>query len=181
MLDALGLTVVNEYASDKYLTMNLHRTVSGATLNRGRIPAFTVEIGGQRTVNLDYVQAVVIGLRNVMRWAGMLPGEPEPLPDVPVIRPGYPLRRTTHPRVPEACLAYHVVKPGDRLQAGDPVALMVDIHGRPVGGDDGLLRTRHDGFVIGLFPGLAFYPNEAIIGLAVRDDNPMIIPLPDGG
>lgn len=179
MLDALGLTVVNEYGSARYLKSNLHRSVSGATLNRARIPAVTIEIGGQHTVNDTHVQAVVAGIRNVMRWAGMLPGPAEPLPDVPVIKPGYPVRRTAHPRVPEACIIHHMVQPGDAIRAGDPVARMVDIFGRPVGTRDGLLRTELDGFVIGTFPGIAFYPNEAILGLAIRDHSDMVSQAPD--
>jgi len=179
MLDALGLTVVNEYPSDKYLKSNLHRSVSGSALNRARIPAVTIEIGGQRTVNTLYVEAVMAGIRNVMRWAGMLPGPLEPMPDVPVIKPGFPVRRTTHPHVSQACLVHYLVEPGDRLEAGDPVARMVDIYGQPLGPDGGLLRTNSDGFVLGLFPRMAFYANEPIIGLAVRDDSDLVIQFPD--
>jgi predicted deacylase len=178
MLDALGLTVVNEYVSDEYLKLNLHRSVSGAALNTARIPAFTVEIGGQKVVNSEAVRAVAVGIRNVMRWAGMLPGPAEPITGVTVIDPGYPVRRMTHPRVPQSCIVHHLVQPGDRVQAGDPVARMVDIYGRPAGPDDGLLRTDYDGFVMGLFPGMAFYPNDSIIGLAVRDDSELLLPVP---
>lgn len=179
MLDALGLTVINEYASNRYMEMDLHRSVSGAALNRARIPAITIEIGGQQAVHQQHVQAVVTGIRNVMRWAGMLPGPAEPLPPVPVIRPGYPVRRTIHPRVPYACIVHHLVQPGDLVQAGDPVARMVDIYGRPLGPEGGVLRTRFEGFVIGLFPGIAFYPNDAIIGLAIRDSSEqLVVPAP---
>lgn len=179
LLKALGLTVVNEYSPDKYLESNLHRSTSGAALNRARVPAITIEIGGQRTVNTLHVKAVATGIRNVMRWAGMLPGSPEPMPDVPIIDPGFPVRRTTHPRVTQACLLHLLVQPGDHVQAGDPVARMVDIYGRPVGPDNGLLHSEHDGFVIGLYAGMAFYPNDAFIGLAIRDDNDLVLPIPD--
>jgi predicted deacylase len=179
MLDALGLTTINEYPSDKYLKSNLHRSVSGSALNRARIPAITIEIGGERTVNSLHVQAVITGIRNVMRWAGMLPGPAEPMPNVPVIKPGYSVRRTTHPYVSQACIVHYLVQPGDKLQAGDPVARMVDIYGRPMGTDSGILRTSFDGFVLGLFPRIAFYPNEAIMGLAVRDDSELVIQLPE--
>jgi uncharacterized protein len=179
MLKALGLTVVNEYSPDKYLESNLHRSTSGATLNRARIPAITIEVGGQRTVNLQHVKAVATGIRNVMRWAGMLPGAPEPMPDVPIVDPGYPVRRTSHPRVSRACLLHLLVQPGDRVHVGDPLARMVDIYGRPVGENDGLLRSENEGFVIGLYAGMAFYPNDAFLGLAIRDDNEMVLPMPD--
>lgn len=178
MLSALGLTIINEYSPNKYLESNLHRSVSGATLNRARIPAITIEIGGQRVVNVAHVQAVMVGLRNVMRWAKMLPGEPEPMPEIKRITPGYPIRRTTHPRVPVACIVQYLVQPGDSVRAGDPVARMVDIYGRPTGADQGLLRTEYDGFVIGLYTGIAFYPNDTILGLAIRDDNEQVLPIP---
>jgi uncharacterized protein len=178
MLDALGLSIVNEYASDKYLDMDLHRSVSGATLNRARIPAVTIEVGGFRQVNQRHVQASVVGIRNVMRWAGMLPGAREPMPDIPLIAPGYPVRRATHPRVPVACIIHRLVEPGDEVQPGDPVARMVDIVGRPVGTKDGLLCSEHHGFVIGTFSGIAFYPNEAVFGMAIRDHNGLVKPIP---
>ncbi len=177
MLDALGLTIVNEYASERYLEMNLHRSVSGSALNRARIPAVTIEIGGQRAVTPLHVQAVVTGIRNVMRWAGMLSDSRESMPDVPVVDLGYPVRRTTHPRVPNACLIHFLVQPGEIVHEGDPVARMVDIYGRSIGPGDGLLRVDHDGFIIGLFPGITCYPNDAIMGLAIRDTNSLIIPV----
>lgn len=175
MLAALGLTVVNEYVSDEYVKMNLHRSVSGATLNTGRIPAVTIEIGGQRTVNRAHVHAVAAGIRNVLRWAGMLPGDPEPIREVPVIDLGYPVHRTTHPRVPQACLVHYLLRPGERFHEGDALARLVDVFGRPVGSGDGLLRADQDGFVLGLFPGMAFYPNDSIMGLAVRDTHERVI------
>ncbi|MBN2306067.1 MAG: succinylglutamate desuccinylase/aspartoacylase family protein [Anaerolineae bacterium] len=175
MLDALGLTVVNEYPSAEYLKLNLHRTVSGATLNAARIPAATIEIGGQHAFNGANITAVTSSIRNMMRWGGMLPGPPEPVEHIPIFRPGYPLQRTTHPRAPTACIVQHVVQPGDQVQAGDPVAHLADIYGRPVGTPDGLLRTEQAGIVLGFFPGIAFYPNDSILGMAVRGTDNMVI------
>lgn len=179
MLQALGLTVINEYVSAEYLKMNLHRSVSGSALNTARIPAVTIELGGQKVVNIASVRAAAAAIRNVMRWAGMLSDDPEPITGVPVVNLGYPVRRMTHPRVPTACIVHHMVQPGDRVRAGDPVARMVDIFGRPIGIDNGLLRTNYDGFVMGLFPGAAFYPNEPIMGLAVQDNSKLVLSVSD--
>src|SRR5712692_718455 len=79
MLSAFGHTIINEFASSEYLKLNLHRSVSGAALNAGHIPAFTAELGGYMTVDQDIVKAAVTGIRNVLRWAGMLDGAPEPI------------------------------------------------------------------------------------------------------
>lgn len=177
MVAALGLTVINEYVSSDYLKLNLHRSVSGSTLNTARIPAVTIEIGGQRAVNMQHVAGLVSSIRNMMRWAGMLPGPSETVEGFPVIDLGYTVRRTTHPRVTHACIIEHLVQPGDLVAAGTPLARMRDIYGRPVGPHDGLLSTEYDGFIMGMFPGIAFYPNEAVYGLAIRDDGDMVIRL----
>jgi len=178
MLAALGFTIINEFVSDEYLRLNLHRSVSGAALNTARIPAITVELGGQKVMNTHSVSAAVSGIRNILRWAGMLPGPAESITGIPVIDPGYPVRRMQHPRVPEACIVHPLVQPGDWVKAGDPVARMVDIYGRPVGSKHGALCSDFGGFVLGLYPGMAFYPNEAIMGLAVPDNNDMVLPVP---
>lgn len=173
MLRAMGLTVVHEYVSGQYLKLHLHRSVSGAALNTARIPAVTVELGGQRIVNVKHVRAAAAGIRNVMRWAKMLPEPYEPIREVPVLDLGYPVRRMQHPRVSQSCIVHHLVQPGQRVRRGDVVARAVDIFGRPIEGN-GLLRTEFDGFVLGLYPNLAHYPNEAVMGLAVRDDSSLV-------
>ena len=177
MLQAMGLTVVQEYVSEQYLKLPLHRSGSGAALNTARIPAVTVELGGQHVANVRHVRAAAAGIRNVMRWAKMLPEPYEPIHEVPVIDLGYPVRRMQHPRVSGACIVHHLVQPGARVRRGEPVARAVDIFGRPLEGD-GLLRTEFDGFVLGLYPNLAHYPNEAVMGLAVRDDGNLVQQVP---
>ncbi len=177
MVAALGLTVVREYRSEQYLDLNLHRSLSGATLNTARIPAITLELGGQNAVNQAHVEAALAGIRNVLRWAGMLPGPREPVTGVPVIDPGYAVRRVQHPRVPVACVVHLLVTPGQMVRAREPVARMVDIYGRPTGTRDGLLCTEHDGFVLGLYPSITYYPNEPVMGLAIRDDSELVMPL----
>lgn len=175
MVQALGLTVVNEYVSDQYVQMGLHRSVSGATLNTARIPAVTIELGGQNAVNPACGQEVAAGIRNVMRWASMLADPVEAVAHTPVADLGYPVRRIQHPRVTEVCVVHTLVEPGQRVQVGQPVARMVDIYGRPVGDGQGWLCSEYDGVVLGLYPGVTYYPNEPIMGLAVRDDHELIV------
>jgi len=177
MIDALGLSVVNEFPARKYVSEKLHRSVSGAALNLGRIPAITVELGTGMMPDPAIIAAGVTGVLNVLRWAGMLPGQPEPIRGVPLVRPGYPTRRRMHPHVPAACIVRHLARPGDILRAGDPVAEMRDIYGRPIEG--GVLRTEYDGWVIGFNHGVVYYPNTPVAVLAVRDDEPMVAPYPD--
>jgi uncharacterized protein len=178
MLDAFGHTVVNEFVSAEYLKKNLHRSVSGAALNTARIPAFTAELGGYLSVDPTIVSAAASGIRNVLRWAGMLDGPMEPITSVRVFLPGHAMRRTQHPFAPQSGILHYLVKAGDTLTIGDPVARLTDIYGRPCGGDEGLIRTEFDGVVLGLLQGAICYQNDPLVSLAIRDDSELIAPFP---
>ena len=78
MISALGFTVVNEFVADSYLDKNLHRSVSGSVLNGLGIPAATIELGSWLHIDDGVVAACNAGIRNVLRWAGLLDGEREP-------------------------------------------------------------------------------------------------------
>lgn len=177
MLRAYGHTIVNEFPVEKYIDEKLHRSTSGAALLVGKIPAFTVELGSGEMPDPAIVAASAAGTRNVMRWAGMLDGDLEPIEGIKVVDPGFPVRRRGTPRVNEACVVLHLIEAGDLVKAGDPVAEARDVWGRPLG--DGLLRSEHDGFVIGRSHGIYFYPGDAILGMAIRDDAPLVAPYPE--
>lgn len=177
MLRAFGHTVVNEFPVEKYLDEKLHRSTSAAAMFLAQIPGFTVELGSGLMPDPIIVAAAVAGTRNVMRWAGMLDGEMEPIAGIPVVDAGFPVRRCPSPRVTESCVALHLVQPGDLVSAGDPVAELRDVWGRPLG--DGLLRAEYDGFVMGRAHGIYFYPGDAVLGMAIRDEAPLIGPYPE--
>lgn len=176
MLVAYGHTVVIEFPPEKYIDDKLHRSTSGATLLVGGIPAFTVELGTGLVPDPAIVAAAVAGTRNVLRWAGMLPGDAESIQGVKVVDPGFPVRRQATPRVPRPCVLRQLVKSGDLVQAGEPVAHMLDIWGRPVG--EGVLRAEADGVVLGLPHGIYRYPGDPALYMAVRDEAPLVAPYP---
>lgn len=178
MLEAFGMPIVNEFPSAEYIKKDLHRSVSGSVLNRARRPAFTVELGSYLYVDVPARDGAVVGLRNVMRWAGMLPGDLEPMPAIPQPKVDYPVRRMMHPRVSQSGVVTHLVMEGDLVKKGDTIARLTDIYGRPLGPEDGLLRSEHDGYVVGLLPGTVYYENEPVIWMSVRDDNEMLLPYP---
>jgi len=179
MLAAFGFPIINEFSSTEYLKKNLHRSVSGSVLNRARRPAFTVELGSYLHVDMRVRDAAVTGLRNVMRWAGMLPGDPEPLPHIPWPKVDFPVRRLMHPRVPTSGIITHLVDTGDVIRAGQPVARLTDIFGRSIGPDSGLLRTEFDGYVVGRMQGTVYYENDPVLWLSVRDDSDRLVPYPE--
>jgi hypothetical protein len=106
----------------------------------------------------------------------MLDDAPEPIEGIQVVDPGFPVRRRGTPRADSASVIVHLAQPGDVLNSGDPVAEVRDIWGRPAG--DGLLYAEHDGFVMGRSHGIYYYPGQAVLGMAIRDDEPLIAPYP---
>ncbi len=176
MARACGLAVVNEYPARKYVKQELHRSVAGFALNNLGIPAFTVELGATGFVDPVALQAGRQGIENVLMWAGMLPGTPRPIADAPIPDLGYPVYRDEHPRAPAAGLVVYRVRPGDVVREGDAIATLRDIYARPIG--DGVVRTRQDGWVVGLSAGLAVYRNSYLAELAVRDTEPLVARYP---
>jgi predicted deacylase len=178
MLAAFGHTVVNEFASTEYLKKNLHRSVSGAALNTAHIPAFTAELGGYMSVDRAYVAAAVGGIRNVLRWADMLDGEMEPISGIRLLAPGYTMRRAQHPFAPASGIVSYLVRAGDPVASGEPVARLADIYGRPIGESDGLICSELDGIVLGVSQGAVCYQGDPLLSLAIRDDSDLVVPFP---
>jgi predicted deacylase len=71
-----------------------------------------------------------------------------------------------------------LVAPGDIVRPGDAVVELRDIWGRPTG-EDGVLRTEKEGWVLNLRSGVAVYPNRPVMDLAARDDDPLVEPWPE--
>lgn len=177
MLRAYGHTIIGEMPTHKLIKEKLHRSTSAALMYLGGKPAFTVELGSGQMPDLTIARASAIGTRNVMRWAGMLDGNPEPIEGIQVIDPGYPVRRLQTPRVKEASVVLHMVEAGDMVQKGQPVAELRDIWGRPLG--DGYIYSEYDGFVIGRSHGILYYQDQSVLGMAVPLEGEMIEPYPE--
>jgi hypothetical protein len=176
MSRAFGFTTVNEFPAEKYTSEKLHRSTSGAALMAGGVPALTVELGSGPVPDTTIAAAAAAATRNVLRWAGMLADPPEPLTGIPVIDPGFEVRRRNAPRVPSACVALPRVEAGDRVSPEDPIADLFDIWGRPL--DPPELRCGYEGFVLGRRHGIYFYPGQPVAVLAIRDDLPLVAPYP---
>lgn len=174
---AFGIPVVNEYAAKRYLKQKLHRSTAGAALHVAGIPAITPELGMGGDTDPLALRAGVAGIHNVLVWAEMLPDAPIVIDWIPQPDLGYPVRRASHPRAPQAGVVHKLVRPGEVVHAGQAVAELRDIWGRPLG-EDGLLRTEHDGWVLSLRSGVQGYRNRPILDLAIRDDEPLVEPWP---
>jgi uncharacterized protein len=177
MLKAYGHTIITEMPAETIIDEDLHRSTSAAVLLLKRVPAITVELGTGHMPDPAIINAAAAGTRNILRWAGMLDGAMEKINHIPVVDPGYPVRRCPSARVKEACVVVHLAQPGDFVKPGEVIAEVRDIWGKPLG--EGVLRSEFEGFVIGRSHGIFFYPGEAVYMLAVRDDQPVVGPYPE--
>jgi uncharacterized protein len=177
MLRAYGHTIVNEFPVEHYIEHDLHRSTSGAALLLGRIPAFTAELGTGHMPNPAITRAAVAGTRNVLRWAGMLADDPEPIEGIKLVNLDFPMRRTNTVRAPVTCVALHLVEAGDIVQAGTPLAELRDIWGRLL--PQSPLRAAHDGCVLGRGHGIFYAQGDTVIYMGIRDSQPMVGAYPD--
>jgi hypothetical protein len=178
MCRAYGHSVLREMACDAYFDDKLHRSTTGAAVNVARIPALTMELGTGHMPDPKIVAASLAGLRNVLRWAGMLEGEPEPITGIKVVDLGYGCRRRGTPRLTVPCIVRHLVDAGDIVKKGDPIAELCDVWGRPVG--EKTLRSEYDGWIMGRLHGIVHYAGAEVCGMGVRDDLPTVLPYPRG-
>ncbi|MFX0125249.1 MAG: succinylglutamate desuccinylase/aspartoacylase family protein [Candidatus Hodarchaeota archaeon] len=176
MVEAFGALVCSEFPAKKYLKEKLHRSVSGATLNSLRIPAFTAELGENNVVIPQVVTGSIKGVKNVLRHVGMLETPREKITEFPIPKPKEPLRRCSHPRARHPGIIQFLVNPGDQVKKGQPVALITDILGRKLG--DGYIRTEYDGYMIALRSEMTVYPNNPIAEMGIKDDVPLVVPIP---
>jgi predicted deacylase len=176
MLQAYGHTILKDFPIVQGLDEDLHRSLSTAVLYLARVPAITVELSTGLVPDLAVIAASVAGTRNVMRWAGMLDGDMEPIDGIKVVDAGFPVRRCNTPRVKAACVVTHLVEAGDPIVAGQPVAEVRDVWGRPLG--EGVLCSEYDGFAVGRAHGAYYYPGDHVLVSAIRDTAPLVAPYP---
>ncbi len=116
---ASGLTVMHDYPDDRYLRFRLDRSLSGAALNRLRVPAVTVEAGPRLVLDTEAVDVTVRAVLGMLTHLGMLDA-PAP-PHAQRISDG-PWRRDNGPRASTTGLLLPRARAGVRLERGAVVA-----------------------------------------------------------
>ncbi len=177
MVKAFGATYTIDFPSKKYMKLKYHRSVSGSVLNNLHIPAFTVELGANTVIIPDVVKGSAKGTLNVLRWAGMLDEPYEEIVEFPTPQPAEQIRRFAHPRAKHSGLIRFTVSPGDMVKKGEPIAIISDIFGKPLG--DGYIRTDYDGLIINLQNRITVYPEQPIAEMGIQDRHPIVVQKPE--
>ena len=175
LTDALGLPAVVEYGREEYVDRGLHRSVAGAALNGAGIPACTLELGGHSVVEERHRAAGVASVFRALTEWGLVEGVPEAVaeadPGIEAPLEGQ-VRRHVGPRTGTAGLVRHRVEPGDVIREGETVAEVV----APTGERRATVESEHAGYVLARSEGLAAYEGDAVASLAVRDEEPLVVP-----
>jgi len=106
-----------------------------------------------------------VALKNVMKWANMIPGANEAITTVPVARVEEPHRFISYPFVPATGIIDYKKFPGDFFKKGDLLVVVRSLSGVVLG----QVEAEMDGFVVVWSEGVAKYKGESLGFVAVLD------------
>lgn len=166
LADVFGLTVTYDFALEQYRNYRLDRSLTGALLNHGKIPAYVVELGPGRIISKPFVEAGERGVYNILRHLGMMP--PGPMHTDPTrIESRVPLRRDPNVNAGKTGIVDFMVAPGDRIRRGQAVALVRNILGEVVE----TVTVNHTGYVIALMERTSVFPGMYLMTIAVPESD----------
>lgn len=175
LADAFGFAQVRGSIAERTLQEDLHRSLTGACTNEARVPAFTAELGSDYIVETDFVEAAVVGVRNVMRELGMIGGEMEDVPHVGGVPDGFPTRRTSLSS-PVSGLLRSRVDPGELVREGEAVAEVTDSFGET----KHVVKARRDGWVTSFQLGMGVEEGSIVCYYAERTEDDSLVETYEG-
>lgn len=167
LVEALGLPVLNELPARRYLERNLHRSLTGAVLNEEGILSATIELGPKAIYHHDMIAVGLRALRNALCHLGMIEGQAATLSDLPHPPAGQALRQHDGPRSPVSGILQYLVRPGDWVPAGEPVAHVVDVQGCAV--ENSALCLQGPCWIAGLANGCLAVPGAPVALVGIPD------------
>ena len=162
LANASGLTVLAEYPKDRYLRYNLDRSLPGAIVNLAGIPAVTLEVGPRRRLDPEAAAVATGAVLGVLTEIGVLR---MPASEDSERRETGRWRRESGPRTNQTGILVPLVRPGDSLSRGTPIAEVRTIDGTVLE----TLTARATGFVVALPERTHVVPGVAAATIAVRD------------
>jgi predicted deacylase len=162
LAEATGITLVNEFVSERYDAEGLAASLPPVVLAQGK-PSFTLELAGHGNVAWEQAEAGAVALRNAVRHLGIVRDARETLRDV-VVRPTAGHRRCSV-FAERGGIVEFTVRPGDDVSAGKRIARVRDVFGKVV---EEVLSPA-DGFVIGLSPVSAVWTGAYLGEIATHD------------
>lgn len=172
-VQSLGLTILIERPVNIYTEEKLHRSTSGATFNKLRIPSCTIELGPMKvalpTCRDAGIKAVLNGLifsQNVVDVA------PSVITEEPVLRFENYHRYLVYPQANATGICDFQLVPGSPFKIGDVLVIIRAMDGQVV---DKVI-AEFDGYCITWVDRVTTYAGQSLGMVAVDDQNsPTII------
>ncbi len=148
-----------DWPVEQYRANRLDSSLSGAMVNRARLPSFTVELGPSFQAPEPMADIAFRGLLGVLLRLGMLQ---DPRPE---LAPPVTMRRDTPLRAQRSGLVRCLVQPGQSVTEGDPLCELSDIFGEELQ----TLMSPVSGLVIALPDRYWFSEGVPLLTMAVPD------------
>lgn len=163
LADIFGITVVYDYSAEEYAALQLDGSLSGTLLNVSNILSMTVELGPKDILIEEFVEAGVQGVLNVMSHLKMLKATPKA--HASQIKSAYPMRRDASIRATKTGIIDFLVRPGDAIEAGQPLVRIKNIIGEEVE----RIQAAQDGYILALLEKAVAFPGFQLIQFALKE------------
>lgn len=168
LAEEFGITVTYDIEVEGFKKYNLDKSLTAALTNRAQIPAFLVELGGPNVINESFVRIGTRGVKNLLAHFDMITLDEAPWASETKIKAEGRLEITEDCICNEAGIIEYLVKPGEFVKAGEPLARINNIIGKI---EETILAER-DCYIISLIDQSVSFPGITIITTAVVQKPP---------
>lgn len=163
LAEKFGVTVTYDLEAEGFKKYNLDKSLTAALTNRVQIPAFLVELGGPNVIHESFVRIGTRGVKNILAHFDMISLDEEPWVSETKIKTDGRLELTEDAISNEAGIIEYLVKPGEFIRAGEPLAQINNI----IGKIEETILAKRDCYIISLIDQSVSFPGNIIITTAI--------------
>lgn len=158
-----GFVIINEEEENIADKEELQKTLTGSLL-LDDIPSIALEVGGDRTVNEEDVAEGVKSILNILSYLGMIDFHHEKFVyNMPNSLKGRILKYSHQPLCSTSGIIRFIVKPGDIVKKGQPLARVYNILGK----HQETLTALNDGILLGHSDSSVALPGLSVLAFGV--------------
>lgn len=164
LAEAFGITVCNDSDISEYIKDSRDKSLTGALLNYGRIPAFVVELGGPNVIKELFVRVGVEGLKNVLLTMGMINDWAYRRTESKILTDQRLYTIAVFAKKHSGKIVYKI-NLGEKIKKNQLIALIEDVFGK----EQEKVFAPADGWIISLGYQALSFPGIPIATLAIKD------------
>ncbi|MEM1535083.1 MAG: succinylglutamate desuccinylase/aspartoacylase family protein [Candidatus Pacearchaeota archaeon] len=163
LAERFGVTVVYDIEVPGYTKYLLDKSLTAALVNRAKIPAFSVELGGPTVIHESFVRIGVKGIKNMLAAFDMLEIEEEWCSETK-IRTEHRLELLEELSSNKSGIVKFLVKPGDFVKEGTPLVEITNV----LGDVEEVLYSKCSGYIIALADTSIAFPGSPLVTMAIE-------------